>query len=61
MENLINLVSGFWGSIDQYVVAVLSILGGFSVLAKLTPTEADDKVIATIINFIHTVGLTKKK
>ena len=43
----------------EIVTAVLAILGGFSVLAKLTPTQADDKVIGAILKVIHTFGLTK--
>jgi hypothetical protein len=42
------------------VAAVLSILGGFSIIAKLTPTQADDKIIQAILNFIHALGLSKK-
>ncbi len=41
--------------------AVLAILGGFSVLAKFTPTDADDKVLAAILKVVHTLGLTKVK
>lgn len=43
----------------QIVTGVLAILGGFSIIARLTPTEADDKVIAKIVAIIHTLGLTK--
>lgn len=61
MDSIINAVTSFWSGIDQYVVAVLAILGGFSALAKLTPTQADDKFIQKAIDFIHLLGLTKKK
>lgn len=53
-----EFITSLWGNIDQYVTAVLAILGGFSILAKLTPTEADDKLWAKLINL---VGLAKKK
>jgi len=43
----------------EVLSAVLMILGGFSVLAKLTPTKADDKVIDAVLKVIHTFGLTK--
>lgn len=43
----------------QVIMGILSILGGFSILAKLTPTKADDKIIDTILSVIHTLGLTK--
>lgn len=58
MESIIALLGSAWGSIDQYVTAVLAILGGFSILAKITPTDKDDKFWAKAINF---VGLAKKK
>ncbi len=44
----------------EILAAVLMILGGFSVLAKFTPTQADDKVLASILSVIHAIGLTKK-
>ena len=39
---------------------VLMVLGGFSILAKLTPTTADDAVIDKVLAVIHAFGLTKK-
>ena len=44
----------------EILSAVLAILGGFSVLAKFTPTEVDDKVLAAILKVVHLLGLTKK-
>jgi len=35
-------------------------LGLFSVVAKLTPTEADNRVLDAIIKVVHAFGLTKK-
>ena len=43
-----------WGEVIQ---AVLMILGGASIIAKLTPTKWDDKIIGKLINLI---GLAKK-
>lgn len=39
---------------------LLMVLGGFSVLAKLTPTQSDDAVVDKILAVIHAFGLTKK-
>lgn len=46
-------------NIGTVFTGVLMILGGFSVIAKLTPTQADDKIIDAILKVIHTLGLTK--
>jgi len=42
------------------VQGLLMVLGGFSILAKVTPTPKDDKVIDKVLSVIHTLGLTKK-
>jgi hypothetical protein len=55
---IINQILAFdWASL---ATGILTVLGGASIIAKLTPTEADDKVIQAIVSFIHTLGLTKK-
>ena len=46
-----------WVEVGQ---AVLAVLGAASIVAKLTPTEADDKVIQKVLDVIHALGLTKK-
>jgi len=61
MENesvsiLSQLMAFDWASIIQ---AILMILGGASIIAKMTPTKADDKVIDTLLKIIHLAGLTK--
>lgn len=60
MEQIMAIVAWVTANGGQIVLGLLSILGGFSILAKLTPTEADDKVVDAILKFIHSVGLTKK-
>lgn len=47
-------------TIQQIISAVLMILGGASIIAKMTPTEADNKFIQKIEDFIHALGLTKR-
>ena len=47
-----------WGHI---VEVILALLGAFSLIAKLTPTKADDRVLEKLFKFIHFLGLTKKK
>ena len=45
-----------WNDILQ---AGLGIFGAFSIIAKLTPTQADDKIVNGILKIIHFFGLTK--
>jgi len=45
---------------QELVLIVLAILGVASMIAKMTPTETDDKIIAAIYKVIHGLGLTKK-
>ncbi len=42
------------------LTAVLSILGAFSIIAKLTPNKTDDKIINYLLKIINVFGLTKK-
>lgn len=44
----------------EILLGLLQILGGFSILAKLTPTPKDDKLIDKVLAVIHALGLTKK-
>ena len=54
-KSILNFVMGIdWG---QIIEGLLMILGGASIIAKLTPTDWDDKMIGKAINF---VGLAKK-
>ncbi len=39
---------------------VFAVLGVFSLVAKLTPTEADNKALDKVLSVVHTLGLTKK-
>ena len=41
------------------ITGVLAVLGGASILAKLTPTQSDDKIIAAILKVINVLGLSK--
>lgn len=38
---------------------VLGILGLFSIIARMTKTEADNKVVNFILQIVHSLGLTK--
>ena len=38
---------------------LLAVLGVFSIIAKLTPTEVDNKVLDKILLVVHALGLTK--
>jgi len=50
-------LTNHWVEVMQ---AVLAVLGAASIVAKLTPTEADDQVVQKILDVVHALGLTKK-
>lgn len=54
---IVNWVLGNWTDV---VTLVLSLLGAFSIVAKLTPTTTDDEILAKLYALVHTLGLTKK-
>lgn len=54
---MLALVSAHWMDALQ---GILMVLGGFSILAKITPTPKDDKIIDKVLSLIHSLGLTKK-
>lgn len=39
---------------------LFALLGLFSIIAKLTPTEADNKLLDKMLSVVHALGLTKK-
>ena len=45
------------GLIITIVVLALAVFGGFSILAAITPNEADNKKVQAILNAINTLGM----
>lgn len=62
MEESVGIIAKLmaidWANI---LVIFLSALGTASIIAKMTKTKADDKIINAILKVIHTLGLTKTK
>ena len=53
-------VFSIWSSVLEIGGAVLTILGGASVIARFTPTKKDDSIIVSITRIlVHWLGLTK--
>lgn len=40
--------------------ALLALLGAFSIIARLTPTEADNRIVDALLKAVHALGLTRK-
>lgn len=38
---------------------ILAVLGAFSAIARVTPTEADNKLVDMVLQGVHFLGLTK--
>ena len=45
------------GLIITIVVLALAVFGGFSILAAITPNEADNKKVQAILTAINTLGM----
>lgn len=56
--DIVGILGTIWAGVDQYVNAVLVLLGLFRLIAMLTPTDKDDKLITTLI---AKIGGYKKK
>lgn len=54
-----EVITWIVNNIGTIITGILAILGGASILAKLTPTEVDDKIIQKIIDIINMVALKK--
>ena len=50
---MINLVMENW---EQVLMGVSSIVGGFSVLATMTPNSADNKVVDMVMRVVNFLG-----
>jgi len=48
-------------NLDNIIAGLLMIVGGASILAKLTPTEKDDMVVDRILALLHKLALNPKK
>ena len=49
------------GLIITIVVLALAVFGGFSILAAITPNEADNKKVQAILTTINTLGMNVLK
>lgn len=58
METYISWVVANYQTI---ITAALAIVGGFSVIAKLTPTPTDDAILAKAVKVLDFVSLNKQR
>ena len=49
------------GLIITIVVLALAVFGGFTILAAITPNEADNKKVQAILTAINTLGMNVLK
>ena len=53
MSELVSFVMGNYVSI---LSAVASIVGGFAVIASLTPNKSDDRIVQMILDVVNFLG-----
>ena len=49
------------GLIITIIMLALAVFGGFSILAAITPNEADNKKVQAILTAINTLGMNVLK
>lgn len=58
MADILNYIVQHWTEIVQ---GVTSIIGGFAIISKITPTTTDDKIVNFLLQFLHFGALNLKK
>jgi len=51
-----ELVSSVMGNYMQILAAAASIVGGFAVIASLTPNKSDDRIVQMILDIVNFLG-----
>ena len=51
-----ELVSSVMGNYMQILAAAASIVGGFAVIASLTPNKSDDRIVQMILDVVNFLG-----
>jgi hypothetical protein len=61
MEQITATATTILANWDSIVGGLLAIIGGCSVIAKLTPTPADDAILAKIVKALDFLALNKQR
>lgn len=51
-------VTAHWSDLLEIALAALGVA---SMIARVTPTEADNKIVDKVYSFVHLLGFTKPK
>jgi hypothetical protein len=54
----INFAVANYGTI---IAGLLAIVGGFSIIAKLTPTPKDDEILAKVVKVLDFLAMNKQR
>jgi hypothetical protein len=55
-----DIIAFITANATDLLTLLAGLLGVFSLIAKLTPTEADNKALDAVLKVVHALGLTKK-
>lgn len=58
MEQGMQWVVNNWGTI---ITGLLAVVGGLSVIAKLTPTPKDDEILAKAVKVLDFLAMNKQR
>lgn len=56
MENIVSFITSNWVDIGS---VLLMLIGAFSIIAKWTPNEVDNKIAAYLLKIVNFIGFKK--
>jgi len=61
METFTSAMAWVAANYDNVLIGVAAIVGGLSVIAKLTPTPKDDAILAKAVKVLDFLALNKQR
>jgi len=61
METVTAIMQFMSANFMTIVTALLAVIGGLSIIAKLTPTPKDDEILAKIVKVLDFLAMNKQR
>lgn len=61
METVISAFGWITTNYNTVITAILAVIGGLSIIAKLTPTPKDDEILEKVVKVLDFLSLNKQR